>query len=328
LNCRVSRTNLGIPRFILAADRLRIRHGDLTLVRFYASFFAVYRVLDFPGKLNTKTITNEFSGNMEEAKALLIYVPHFITALNIPRMFGVDIRAIRARYGQFWEQFVPKMPAYDWLLNEYTGRLDLWIAKSAPGTNRKGAQVSTHPIIMIRSAITIAKSEIAPAFKAFLSVLPPTNTFSAAFHACASLKGVFKPVLALGKIGIKEEAAGKVRLFAMVPAWYQMLLYPLHKLIFKILRNIPQDGTFDQLRPLLSHSERFTEAYSLDLTAATDRLPLFIQQEIVKALIGEPLAKAWGSILVDISYHLSSMKYGANELIKYSIGQPMGALSS
>jgi hypothetical protein len=132
----------------------------------------------------------------------------------------------------------------------------------------------------------------------------------------------------LGKIGIKEEAAGKVRLFAMVPAWYQMLLHPLHKLMFKILRTIPQDGTFDQLRPLLSHSERFTEAYSLDLTAATDRLPLFIQQEIVKALIGEPLALAWGSILVDISYHLSSMKYGANELLKYSIGQPMGALSS
>jgi len=98
--------------------------------------------------------------------------------------------------------------------------------------------------------------------------------------------------------------------------------------MFKILRTIPQDGTFDQLRPLLSHSERFTEAYSLDLTAATDRLPLFIQQEIVKALIGEPLALAWGSILVDISYHLSSMKYGANELLKYSIGQPMGALSS
>jgi hypothetical protein len=194
LNCRVSRTNLGIPRFILAADRMRIRSGDLTLVRFYASFFAVYRVLDFPGKLNTSTITKPFSGNMEEATALLTYVPHFIYALNIPRIFGVDIRAIKARYGQFWEQFVPKSPAYDWLLNEYTGRLDLWIAKSAPGTNRKGAQVSTHPMIMIRSAVTIAKSEIYSKFKAFISVLPPNHPFTKAFNACALLAGVFKPV--------------------------------------------------------------------------------------------------------------------------------------
>jgi hypothetical protein len=328
LNCRVSRTNLGIPRFILAQDRKRIRLGDITLLKFYASFFAMYRVLDFPGKLKTASIEDPFKGDMEKASGLLIFVPHFISALNIPKIFGVDMRAIRLRYGQFADQFVPKMPAYDWLMNEYQGRLDLWIAKSAPGTHREGAQVSTHPIIMIRSAITIAKSDIYPAFRTFLDCLPPNHIFKWAFSACEKLAGVFKPLWSLGKIGIKEEAAGKVRLFAMVSAWYQMLLHPLHKLMFKILRNIPQDGTFDQLRPLQGHSDRFTEAYSLDLTAATDRLPLFIQQEIVKALIGEPLSKAWGSILVGISYNLASLKFGTYKLLKYAIGQPMGALSS
>lgn len=328
LNCRISRTNLGIPRFILAADRKRIRAGDITLLKFYTSFFAMYRVLDFLGTLKTASIEDPFKGDMVKAQSLLVYVPHFITALNIPRIFGVDVRAIRLRYGQFWEQFVPKMPALDWLMNEYTGRLDLWIAKSAPGTHREGAQISTHPIIMIRSAITIVKSDIYPAFKTFLDCLPPNHIFKWAFDACAKLTGVFKPLWSLGKIGIKEEAAGKVRLFAMVSAWYQMLLHPLHKLMFKILRRIPQDGTFDQLRPLHGHIDRYIEAYSLDLTAATDRLPLFIQQEIVKALIGEPLSKAWGSILVDISYNLASLKFNTYKLLKYAIGQPMGALSS
>lgn len=328
LNCRISRTNLGIPRFILASDRLRIRKGDTSLLKFYASFFSMYRVLDFEGKLKTASIEEPFKGNPGRAGALLIFVPHFITALDIPRIFGVDMKRIQRIYGQFSENFTPKMPAYDWLINEYTGRLDLWIARSAPGTHREGAQVSTHPMIMIRSAVTIAQSEIYPYFKVFLGILPPNHIFKWAFDACAKLNKVVKPIYSLGKIGIKEEAAGKVRLFAMVTAWYQMLLHPLHKLMFKILRSIEQDGTFDQLRPLQSHAVRYTEAYSLDLTAATDRLPLFIQQEIVKALIGAPLAEAWGAILVRIDYHLSSFKYGVNSTLRYTVGQPMGALSS
>jgi len=231
-------------------------------------------------------------------------------------------------YGLFREQFVPKSPALDWLKDAYRGRLDLWIAKSAPGTHREGAQVSTHPMMMIRAAVTIVKSSIYPSFSIFLELLPPNHPLLRAFQACSKLVGVFKPLYSLGKIGIKEEAAGKVRLFAMVTSWYQMLLRPLHLMLFKILRGIRQDGTFDQLRPLWNHYNKYSQAYSLDLTAATDRLPLFIQEAILAALIGQPLATAWGIILTQISYELRSLEYGVNELIKYAIGQPMGALSS
>jgi hypothetical protein len=54
----------------------------------------------------------------------------------------------------------------------------------------------------------------------------------------------------LGKLGLKEEAAGKVRVFAMVDCWTQWLLRPLHDTIFKLLKMIPQDGTFDQFAPV------------------------------------------------------------------------------
>jgi len=54
----------------------------------------------------------------------------------------------------------------------------------------------------------------------------------------------------LGKLGMKHEAAGKVRVFAMVDAWTNWLLKPLHHMLFDHLRRIPQDGTFDQLAPV------------------------------------------------------------------------------
>jgi hypothetical protein len=55
---------------------------------------------------------------------------------------------------------------------------------------------------------------------------------------------------ALGKLGLKQEPAGKVRVFAMVDPWTQWLLAPLHKRVFSILRRIPQDGTFNQVKPV------------------------------------------------------------------------------
>jgi hypothetical protein len=54
----------------------------------------------------------------------------------------------------------------------------------------------------------------------------------------------------LGKLGLKVEPAGKVRVFAMVDPWTQWLLRPLHQRIFSVLRKIPQDGTFNQESPV------------------------------------------------------------------------------
>jgi len=55
----------------------------------------------------------------------------------------------------------------------------------------------------------------------------------------------------LGKLGLKQEAAGKMRVFAMVDPISQWVLYPIHRFIFdNILKKIPMDGTFDQTKPL------------------------------------------------------------------------------
>lgn len=67
-----------------------------------------------------------------------------------------------------------------------------------------------------------------------------------------------------------------------------MLLRPIHMMLFKILKNIPQDATFDQDRGVQMGVQLLKKAgiaYSFDLSAATDRLPIVIQCLLIEYLI-------------------------------------------
>lgn len=137
-----------------------------------------------------------------------------------------------------------------------------------------------------------------------------------------------KSQLKLGKLSTKIEAAGKVRVFAMVDLWTQSILNPIHKGLFKWLSHIPMDGTFDQLSPIKNFSAlESKERYSFDLSAATDRLPIKLQIQIMTHLFNnKQLAILWATVLVCRDYHLSFQ--GQQYICKYAVGQPMGALSS
>nr|UIW13896.1 MAG: RNA-dependent RNA polymerase [Rhizoctonia solani mitovirus 105] len=329
LNCRVSRTNKGIPRFILSSDRLRIRQGDLRMEKFYQTVFNLYRILSFLGKPKLNTITDQFSGNSEFVhNNLKPLVPHFIDAL-----FKVS-NPFRNREGFVTWVGVSKVTNYgrpavmEWILSRYAQLSPLWLAKSAAGTHHDGVQVSSHPYLMIRTIRTILSSPVEGSFRYFISLLPVNAPFKWAFLACEKAAYLFKPLYTLGKLGIKEEAAGKVRLFAMAPTWFQLLLQPVHDVIFLILRRVPQDGTFNQLGPLENHT-RFKVSQSLDLTAATDRLWIEIQKWLIAELTGSvEFAHNWANLLTGIEYSINSLKYGLNAIVKYAVGQPMGALSS
>ncbi|AIF33766.2 RNA-dependent RNA polymerase [Heterobasidion mitovirus 1] len=138
--------------------------------------------------------------------------------------------------------------------------------------------------------------------------------------------------LSLGKLGFHDEAAGKVRVFAMVDPLTQWALRPIHKLLFLLLRYIPMDGTFDQLKPitrLLAQKPKVLD--SLDLSAATDRLPIAIQEWIISKIFTPSIGKAWTTLLVGRDYRVPKRDGQTTVLPKsvtYAVGQPMGALSS
>lgn len=142
----------------------------------------------------------------------------------------------------------------------------------------------------------------------------------------------------LGELSLKYEAAGKIRVFAMVDYWTQYALLPLHKVFFKILEGFaPMDATFDQEDAVSSFSEEgHTEFYSYDLKSATDLIPAQLYRVVVDAIFGKPLGRLWLSLMVDRDFglpfkdHKAKIRFTHNDkhYIRYTRGQPMGALSS
>jgi len=329
LGCRVSRTNKGYPRLILSSDRIRVLGNEPGILRFYQTVFGLYRILSFEGKLRFGSITNPFSGSESFIMNDLVpLIPSFIAALPLHKVTSLRDGGV-TWIGGLKRVITPGRPAmYAHLLGLYAELKPLWLAKSAAGTDHEGIQVSSHPFLMLRTVRTIMSSPIYADFKTFFKLFPVNAPFTKAFEAAEKVAHYFKPMLTLGKIGVKEEAAGKVRLFAMAPTWFQILLDPIHRMVFQILSHIEQDGTFDQIGPLTNHAERFKESYSLDLTAATDRLPLKLQIAILSEMIGPEIANAWARLLTEIEYSLHSVQFGVSAILKYAVGQPMGALSS
>jgi len=138
----------------------------------------------------------------------------------------------------------------------------------------------------------------------------------------------------LGQLQFKEEAAGKLRVFAMVDVWTQSFLAPLHSYLGKILASLPNDGTYDQsasFRRCLEKSKAAGLAYSYDLSSATDRLPCYIQEVLLNSLFSNKLGSTWAQLLTNREYLLppKAEEYGIYlNKVKYAVGQPMGALSS
>jgi len=191
---------------------------------------------------------------------------------------------------------------------------------------------STHPVVLLRNLRTMAAD---PSLRgSFMTVLGFCRNAAVRDLFMMPIKaGLHNELLSksgcLGKLGVKEEAAGKVRLFAMVDAWTQWALSPLHKLIFEILKGVPEDGTFDQGAPL-HKVDGFPGLWSLDLTAATDRLAVKLQVALLTYLFrSATFAQAWANLLVGRGYRFANFKYAAFAgVYRYAVGQPMGALSS
>jgi hypothetical protein len=66
----------------------------------------------------------------------------------------------------------------------------------------------------------------------------------------------------------------------------------LHDSISNLLELIPQDGTRDQAKPLRQLlAKGHLALYSFDLSAATDRLPIDLQVQVLSHFIGVKAAR-------------------------------------
>jgi len=362
--CRISRTKSGIPRLIPRLCRKKIRKGDLKEIRLWLTLFSLYRVLEFPGKLKLQTITKP-SIAIQNWDLIQNFLERWITFIS-----WFHSNNARSKVGGEWPDFskssIGKYIRYGFKLTDLDSeRCTPWAEKSLiakpfvikkAGPCRPGA--STNPVNILMSAWLWFRKDLT-AWASMTDWLRLTHNDELAMFMMLSNRTwpeVFKDLIPrkfdafkrrwiefkledtkkyfLGKLATKDEPAGKIRVFAIVDCWTQWMLNPLHKALQQVLRCIPQDGTFDQEAPVKKLIARLgpeTACWSYDLSAATDRLPIQLQELLLGPILGPRLARAWKKILVERDYKLppSAMMPGnPDNKVRYAAGQPMGALSS
>jgi hypothetical protein len=90
---------------------------------------------------------------------------------------------------------------------------------------------------------------------------------------------------------------GKARVVAVLDYYSQTALYPLHKYLFKALKKIPQDCTFNQ-GSFYDKINNFEVFHSIDLKAATDRFPIEVIAHMLKGLLPQEYVSHWRNIMV------------------------------
>lgn len=351
LGPRVSRTNSGYPRLINRVHRALIRQGDSKLIKLYLSVFNIYRVLEFKGVVDTSTITQGIkvpvTGFWSTVKELKDFVPIFWDMLL--RNFNIDALKVRELVlrGHLALQPFPLLksspntgkfnPDQEFIGSPPTGEGYPRPLNIHPETGEWMVGISTHPFALYQSIYSLfTDSTLSGVARYFLELTHPSHALRAVVDAVLKIPRLTGPsglfavwTTNLGKLSIKEEAAGKMRIFAMVDAFTQWSCRPLHDGIFySILKYIPQDGTFNQMAPvnlLLSLKPKYLASF--DLKAATDRIPLEPQTNLIAGLMGREYSVMWGNLLTGRTYWLKQ-PFVPSQPLNYAVGQPMGALSS
>lgn len=298
--------NRGLPRIIPVYDRSLIKSGSASVTRYWLTLFSLYRVIKVDGTLKLGTITDPLSADevrvSEIGGQLATIVANYSSLFPKPLASNKRIELLEASSSSHkvsWTGLINDIS----ILNNI-GQLDN-VERMLIATQSEYLLKLFNIVINLRGSTLIN-------FSSF------TNLFIKDFPSG-------------GQLSLKEEAAGKVRVFAMVDTWTQLSLRPLHDSIFSFLKSLPNDGTFNQRLAVLrcfSKVKKYKCSYGFDLSAATDRLPISIQFLVLSQLFGYDFAKTWKELLTDRDYVLPKSKYGPSETLRYSVGQPMGALSS
>lgn len=361
LNVRFARTHSGYPRVIPILHRKRIRSGDRGIFRLWMTLFSLYRVIDFDPVFKLKSITDPCRQNLGPLlPGFSMFLFHFWNSLIKLTPRFEETRIGSAVKWNESNEFVYGLRATPFIISKTSAPAGATrqlrpFSDEAARARARAAFEETEDY----SPLATSPSGILAACAAWnnnprmLNVLKDWCALTGNTWLINRLElwskilwvedsedrqfGLVFPktkVRGLGRLGFKEEAAGKLRVFAMVDPFTQWLLKPLHLALFEILDLIPQDGTTDQLRPVHRLLKQYPKGpfYSYDLSSATDRLPLEIQKSLFSSFLTSRGADLWASLLVGRGYSYSWEHPSTHKrymgTVRYAVGQPMGALSS
>nr|CEZ26302.1 RNA dependent RNA polymerase [Botrytis cinerea mitovirus 3] len=308
----------GIPAIISSGDRKLIREMDGRIIIYWSSLFSLYRVLKCSYKLKISSITDPFKGSIIEFNEII--------------------------QGPVFSIFFDRLNGFPELVKKSNlAPTKVRLLRSSSSSNN----VSWHGIITDSWNISNSKEmsdNVSNYLKSIKGLGWNTMWFNSKLNEMIELGDRLNNINSLktkkslsgqfGQFSLKEEAAGKLRIFAIVDSITQSLLSPLHDFMFDLLKKIPNDGTFDQdlsVKRSQIKSATAGKAFSFDLSAATDRLPVDLTVKILSKIFSDEFGTSWKLLMVNRDFFFSKSNqenYGAPESLRYSVGQPMGALSS
>jgi hypothetical protein len=326
----------GLPCIIGTRDRKSLELNNPMVIRLYLNLFSLYRVISIPGKVKLSTITDGFSGVESSLK-------------NLENWIGIKSPSIL----QDFLKDVHLRPMDKFLISEKSSPTS---SKSWTGMVVDLCLLKTDPILYKSLIKVMSKTCSLPLnsfFKELSDNVPSVYSFSFDW-LLSNVKDVFKrdvveynqlvepgrnklfipsgvPGLGLGQLSTCLEAAGKVRVFAMVDSWTQTACHSLHNYLMDLLNQIPNDGSKDHgvaFERAVQKAIKYGCCYGYDLSAATDRLPLSLQTRFISTLFGKDFSEAWSTLLVGRHYSFFDKDENVSKSLKYAVGQPMGAKSS
>jgi hypothetical protein len=128
-----------------------------------------------------------------------------------------------------------------------------------------------------------------------------------------------------GEVHFLQQEGGKLRSIASPHLIHQLALRHFGKAIYSVVKSLPWDCTFDQLKavPFVSRALKDgQQVHSVDLTCATDYFPLDVQITCLRAIFGNvPDIELFETI--SKSYWISPLG-----VVKWKRGQPLGLYPS
>lgn len=288
-----SMTKDGLPNLVKEFHP-HIRRGDLTAIKAVLSVLQSTRLLKGGKPIDTTTITGAWTGHIPID--LVYAIPAFCKKLK----YQNGLKSDWTKY-HFTTKAGPNGPAMATCLHD-------WRALTP---NMKA------------DICTLGGPELTREIQRFQNTDDLDPYFLDRVAHRISGKPVDPKNLKVSKVSIKMDVDCKSRLVGILDYWTQTSLVNLHKGLFDLLRQLPSDRTFNQTEGLKAfRPDEGSKYHSVDLTAATDRFPVVLQQALLDHLIGHDKAQAWTRLLTDRAFYLNGKPYF------YEVGQPIGVYSS
>lgn len=278
-----------------------VESSDKTLVKVYwVSVFSIFRLYRLDPIVDVSTITGRFSGRLT---GLLRF--DYLSSLVTTK------QSFRSCIDQNWSA------TWKWHISGASGPL--------------GPLAYTRYLDDLRN---VGNSSLGLGLLTLFLSLPYDNkreTANALWDALLDSSTRSEKRAYHSRLAFLSDKGGKTRVIALGDILTQSFLLTVHQRCNLVLRKLKQDGTFDQdsARSYIKKKSALNEDLaSIDLTAATDRMPALFQMLVLIYLrVLTPLQGiAWYWVTTCRTFHYNDGK--EDKTVRYAVGQPMGLLSS